>query len=91
MSLSSDWVSLYREKLGTLLKAREALRALHRALGTDSVILDDVSAFEGTNSDLTKTDILTAKAVLDTLDADNGLSTAEPILYKVSGPNALPK
>ena len=91
MGFASDWVSVYRAKIGLLLKTREELRAYHRVIATETTLLDDASAFEGTNSDLSKADILGTKAVLDALDANAGLASAEPLLYKVGGNDALPK
>jgi len=91
MSFPSDWVSNYRARIGVLLRTREELRAYHRVIATDTAILDDATAFGGTNSDLSKADILGAKAVLDALDANTGLASAEPLLYKVGAQGALPR
>lgn len=91
MSFASDWVSNYRARLGLLLRTREELRAYHRVIATDSALLDDPTAFEGSNADVGKADILGAKAVLDALDGDGGLSSAEPLLYKIGAQGALPK
>lgn len=90
-NFASDWVSVYRAKLGLLLKTREELRAYHRVIATEATLLDAPDAFSGTNADLTKEDILGAKAVLDALDANAGLSSAEPLLYKIGGGDALPR
>lgn len=90
-NFASDWVSVYRAKIGLLLKTREELRAYHRVITSDTSLLDAADAFAGENADLAKADILGAKAVLDALDADAGLSSAEPLLYKVGAQGALPK
>lgn len=90
-NFSSDWVSIYRAKVGLLLKTREELRSYHRALGAEAALLDADGTFAGSNADLAKSDILTAKGVLDALDANAGLTSAEPILYKVGGLDSLPK
>ena len=91
MAFSTDWVSNYRARIGILLRTREELRAYHRVIATDTALLDDPDAFVGANSDLSKADILGAKAVLDSLDANTGLASAEPLLYKVGAQGALPK
>lgn len=90
-NFASDWVTVYRAKIGLLLKTREELRAYHRVITSDSSLLDAEDAFSGTNADVSKADILGAKAVLDALDADAGLTSAEPVLYKVGAQGSLPK
>jgi hypothetical protein len=91
MSVASDWVSTYRQQLGILIRTRETLRSLHRIITTNSALLDEDAAFAGTNSDLDKTKVLAAKAVLDALDANEGLSQGEVYLQEVAGTNALPR
>ena len=89
-NFASDWVSVYRAKLGLLLKTREELRAYHRVITSDTTLLDADGAFAGSNADLSKADILGAKAVLDALDANAGLASAEPLLYKIGAQGSLP-
>lgn len=89
-NFASDWVTVYRAKIGLLLKTREEIRAYHRVITSDSSLLDSPDAFAGSNSDIAKADVLGAKAVLDALDADAGLASAEPVLYKVGAQGALP-
>lgn len=91
MSLDSDFVSKYRERVGELLQARQKLRAMGELLPDGTTFLDNAStAFAGTNSDLTKTDIIAAKTLLTSLDgAIDG--TAQLVLVKVAGTAGLPK
>lgn len=90
MSLASDYVTVYRQQIGAFQTARANLATLHAFLADAGNLLNDPTAFEGTNSDLVKADLTQAQSAITAAEGvlDRGKKDA---LNKVAGRSGLPK